>query len=114
VQDLHALLDNMLADSDLESVHALLEQVRTNVMDWRERFIARARLAGEEVFRPDLQSSTDLWTQCEERWGQGAGCRADIIRMLRTWFESGDERSLHAALEQLARGRPSSLSRFGH
>jgi hypothetical protein len=101
LQDLNALVDNMLADSDLRPVHELLGQLKTNTVDWRERFIARARATGDEVFRPDLQGSTPLWTQCEERWGQGTGYRTDIINMLRNWFENGDENRLHDAVERL-------------
>lgn len=97
---LEALIKNMLGDSELQAAHGFLEEVRINAREWSERFIQTARRAGEETFRPALESASGLWSDCENRWGLGLGYRDDVADLIRDWFLTPERNSLHRLLER--------------
>jgi hypothetical protein len=97
---LEALIENMLGDSELQAAHGFLEEVRIKAKEWSERFIQTARRAGEETFRPALESASDLWSGCENRWGLGLGYRDDVADLIRDWFLAPERNSLHRLLER--------------
>jgi transcriptional regulator with XRE-family HTH domain len=99
LNDLEALLQNMLCDPELTSAYEFLQEVRTNALQWQKDFIEAVELAGAETYRPALNDDDTLWFTCEQRWGGGPGYRVDVASYIRGWFETTDRDELHSALE---------------
>ena len=97
---LEEVIKNMLGDPGLQAAHGFLEEVRIKVKEWSERFIQVARRAGEETFRPALESDVGLWSECENRWGRGPGYRDDVADLVRDWFLAHERSGLHRSLER--------------
>jgi hypothetical protein len=96
-QELEGILGNMLGDTNLETAHEFISEVRTNAEEWRTEFFEAVRRSGQETFRPALEDATELWTECEGRWGSGGVYRPYVADKIRAWFE--DQSQLHKALE---------------
>ncbi len=97
---LEEVIKNMLGDPGLQAAHGFLEEVRIKVKEWSERFVQVARRAGEETFRPALESDVGLWSECENRWGRGSGYRDDVADLVRDWFLAPERSGLHRSLER--------------
>lgn len=100
---LEEVINNMLGNPELEAAHGFLEEVRIKVKEWSERFVQVARRAGEDTFRPALESDLGLWSGCEDRWGGGLGYRDDVADLVRNWFLAPERNGLHSSLERRIR-----------
>lgn len=96
-QELQGILGNMLEDPDFESAYEFIGEVRTNAEEWQKEFFETVRRAGQETFRPGLEDATQLWSDCENRWGSGGVYRPFVAEQMREWFEG--QVKLHKALE---------------
>jgi transcriptional regulator with XRE-family HTH domain len=92
-------LDELLEDREFDVAWPFLHELRLYLEQSRERFLHRVQSEGEDAFRPALRDATDLWARCVQRWGQGPGYKADVVRMIADWFRSEQQRYLHDAFE---------------
>lgn len=76
--------------SHLADVAQFLEGLKDDVEEWRKEFFSRVALAGRSLFSPHLSNASELWEQCEERYGAGSGYRVDISDIFQDHFETDD------------------------
>jgi hypothetical protein len=88
VAGLREIIENRLADADFASAHGFLGQLLEDIGNWEADFVKAARHHAVSVFRPELAVATDLWTECENKYGWGGGFRSDVAEAIREWFEN--------------------------
>jgi hypothetical protein len=96
-QELQGILGNMLEDPEFETAHEFIHEVGNKAEEWQQEFFEAVREVGQETFRPALTDATQLWSDCENRWGSGDVYRPFVAAQMREWFEG--EIKLHRALE---------------
>jgi transcriptional regulator with XRE-family HTH domain len=96
---LEEIVRNMLGIRDLSPVHKFLGQLLVAVEVWRDRFLEKARRAGEYTYRPALEGASALWSECEDLYGRGLPFRREVAQRLQAWFEHDDRDHLHEQLE---------------
>lgn len=64
-----------------------LESLQDDVAEWKQEFLSRAALAGRISFAPYLEGATELWNDCEARYGAGSGYRLDVSDIFLDHFE---------------------------
>jgi hypothetical protein len=79
--------------STLPEVVTILDALREDQDEWRQEFLAQAANIGRVVFKPYLDSASDLWRGLAAYWGQGPGYRAKVVADINQWFEETEELS---------------------
>ncbi|MCC7598470.1 helix-turn-helix domain-containing protein [Janthinobacterium sp. FW305-129] len=74
----------------LLDINQLLESLQDDVTEWKQNFLAKAALTGRVSYSPHLESATELWSLCEQRYGNGTGYRVDISEIFQNHFEEDD------------------------
>jgi hypothetical protein len=64
----------------LPDVAQFLQNLKDDIEEWRKDFLTRVALAGRTMFSPYLGSASDMWEQCERRYGAGTGYRAQTVK----------------------------------
>jgi len=100
---LRELLENMRGDDSLGPAHGLLGELLLNARVWRDRFIEEVRQAGQQTFRLALRDASQMWKQCESRYGQGPGFRENVASDLDQWFRGNEVRELRDRLDSRIR-----------
>lgn len=75
----------------LADIGQFLDNLKDEVEEWRKEFLSRAALAGRTLFAPHLESASELWSRCEERYGAGSGYRIDVSDIFLDHFETDEE-----------------------
>jgi hypothetical protein len=96
---LEEIVRNMRGLRDLSPVHKFLGQLLATVEVWRDRFLEKARRAGEYTYRPALEGANALWSECEGLYGRGLPFRREVAQRLQGWFEDDERDHLHEQLE---------------
>lgn len=86
VNDLKAVLENLLDDPDLAEAHAFLKHLRTQVEEAMNSYYLEVQAVGETAFSDQLLGDDAYWAQCRDRWGKGRGYKADIRNWTEEWF----------------------------
>lgn len=96
---LKEVIRNMLGDDDLSPAHRFLKQLLSAVDNWRDSFLEAVRRSGEFTYRPQLESSDELWSACEDLYGRGLPYRVEVANKVQEWFENDERDHLHTQLE---------------
>ncbi len=94
IDGLREIIANKLADPAFETAYGFLEQVLDDVSGWEADFVKAARHHAVAVYKPDLSDASDLWEQCESKYGQRLAYKDEIAAALTKWFDD------HEALEE--------------
>ncbi|MBN9594905.1 MAG: helix-turn-helix transcriptional regulator [Afipia sp.] len=77
--------------SALPEIVTILDALREDIEEWRQEFLAQAAVIGRVVFKPYIDSASDLWRDLRSYWGQGSGYRSRVVADINRWFEEEDE-----------------------
>lgn len=88
--DLNTLIENMLAQNELQPAHSLLKQLR-NTTDIRIDEIAQLALSrGRSAYESTMKTDKVLWNVLYREWGQGAGYKDRVSQKTHDWFKGND------------------------
>lgn len=88
--DLNTLIENMLAQNELQPAHSLLKQLR-NTTDIRIDEIAQLALSkGRSAYESTMKKDKVLWNVLDREWGQGAGYKDRVSQKTHDWFKGND------------------------
>jgi hypothetical protein len=85
----HRLQDLEREYAELQDVVQSLQAVRGLVAEGRQEFLSSGLAIGRDAFGTLLSLEKDIWVECTERYGGGAGYKRDIAVAWREFFESG-------------------------
>lgn len=91
VAGLREILANKLADKSFASAHGFLGQLQDDIANWEADFVKAARHHAVTVFKPELASAADLWTECENFYGDGGGFRDEVAATVKAWFDEQED-----------------------
>ena len=100
IHGLKEVIQNMLGNNDLEPIHDFLNELLSAVDNWRDKFLKAVRQSGEHTYRPSLKNCDNLWSSCEDLYGQGLPYREKVAKNVQNWFESDKQEKLHIQLEK--------------
>lgn len=72
----------------LGDVAQFLDNLKEDVEEWRKEFLTRVALAGRTMYSPYLGQATQMWEECADRYGGGAGYRVDVSSIIQSQFET--------------------------
>lgn len=88
--DLNTLIENMLAQNELQPAHSLLKQLR-NTTDIRIDEIAQLALSkGRSAYESTMKTDKVFWNILYREWGQGAGYKDRVSQKTHDWFKGND------------------------
>jgi hypothetical protein len=87
VSGLREIIENHLADPAFESAHTFLGQLLDGVGAWEADFVKAARHHAVAIFKPVLSEATDLWTDCDDKYGRGLNYKDVIVSLIERWFD---------------------------
>ena len=94
------IVQNNLADANLRSAHAFLDELLLDIDDWESDFLEAARHHAIAIIKPPLSSASDVWWECERPYGLGRGAyREHVATALDEWFDRSG--TLQEHLERL-------------
>jgi len=67
-----------------------------------EDLLKKMHLAGETLYREQLQLAKALWADLGAEWGQGSGYKDRVAVKQGGWFDEPNLRDLAPVIEQLA------------
>ena len=71
----------------LLDVKQFIESLQDDINESKQKFLTRAALAGQTSFAPHLEEATQLWIDCENKYGGGDGYRNFICDIFLEHFE---------------------------
>lgn len=101
ISGLREIIENKLADERYEAAHSFLGQLLDNLSAWEADFVKAARHHAVSVYKPRLSVARKLWTDTENKYGQGLNYREEVAAELEQWFDDHEE--LQEELEQFIR-----------
>ncbi len=105
---LYDVIDNLVADDQLEEAHGLLRQGRRVVANRVKCLFRKCQIAGREIHVRDMKPSKDLWERSDDEWGQGPGYRNRVSVHHEDWF-GDDSRNYGEDMRNLIDGEWSGL-----
>lgn len=91
ITGLREIISNKLADPAFATAHGFLGQILAGVDSWEADFVRAARHHAVAVFKPELSEASDLWTDCEDKYGQGLSYKDEVAAALTEWFDEHEE-----------------------
>lgn len=91
-QDSFIRIDEQIVGLKAKYVHLLdikqfLESLQDDLAEWKQEFLNKAALTGRISFAGHLKGADQLWSDCEQRYGEGIGYRIDISDIFLNHFE---------------------------
>lgn len=87
VSGLREIIENHLADPAFESAHTFLGQLLDDVSAWKADFVKAARHHAVAIFKPPLSEATELWAECDDKYGRGLNYKEVIASLIERWFD---------------------------
>ncbi|EGT3624816.1 hypothetical protein FAP94_00110 [Morganella morganii] len=88
--ELITLIDNMLAQNDLQPAYSLLKQLKITTEIRLEDIAQLALSKGRSIYEVDIKSDAPFWSGAYHEWGKGAGYKDRVAAHTHTWFKSHD------------------------
>ena len=85
--ELLVLIDNMLAQNDLQPAYALLKQLKHTTEKRLGDMYQQVLSKGRAVYEADLSNDTQLWNKLKQEWGRGLGYKGRIGSSSQQWFQ---------------------------
>ena len=82
----HGIVDNILADSQLEEAHGFVRQARRVVASGAETLYRKCGLSGSEIHARYMKPARSLWDNSNDEWGRGPGYRIRVAGHHSEWF----------------------------
>ena len=82
----HGIVDNILADSQLEEAHGFVRQAREVVASGAETLYWKCGLSGSEIHAHYMKPDPLLWSNSNDEWGRGPGYRVRVANHHSDWF----------------------------
>ena len=82
----HGVVDNILADSQLEEAHGFVRQARRVVASGAETLYRKCGLSGSEIHARYMKPARSLWDKSNDEWGRGPGYRIRVAGHHSEWF----------------------------
>jgi hypothetical protein len=58
-----------------------------DVIAWDADFVKAARHHPVAIFKPPLSEATDLWAECDDKYGRGLNYKEVIASLIERWFD---------------------------
>lgn len=112
LDELKAIITNLLGNSDFLEAASLLQQVVRNLPSETEELLRASQGRGREVHTEYMQPDDLLWERCVGEWGRGPGYKVRVANHNREWFVH-DRHGIADGVEDLVnRGWEQILSRI--
>jgi transcriptional regulator with XRE-family HTH domain len=99
LEELRVLIRYALAEEQLKPAHEFLRHFLAQVDDTSKKFYIDVQVLGETAFTPALKGDQRYWDQCQDRWGQGKGYKADVRDWTGIWFANQSRTNRHEFVE---------------
>ena len=83
----------------LDDIASFLQTLQEDIQEWRGDFLGRVASEGRTRFLPYLSQATEMWDECEQRYGGGTGYRSAVSKIFQNQFENDGEAG--ATLEKI-------------
>lgn len=87
ISGLREIIENHLADPTFETAHTFLGQLLDDVSAWEADFVKAARHHAVAIFKPVLSEATDLWANCDDKYGRGLDYKEVVASLIEEWFD---------------------------
>lgn len=91
IAGLREIIANKLADPTFAAANGFLGQILDDVDRWEADFVRAARHHAVAVFKPQLVVASDLWGNCENKYGQGLAYKEEVATALSDWFDEHED-----------------------
>ena len=89
----HAIVDNILDDTQLEEARGFVGQARRVVASGAETLYRKCGLSGSEIHAHYMKPAQSLWDKSNDEWGRGPGYRIRVAGHHAKWFKGDDATS---------------------
>jgi hypothetical protein len=104
VEGFSELCKTMVQNPDYTEARNLIDQAERVLITSYEDLLRKVQLMGQTTFREALRLDGELWNQCMNEWGRGAGYRDRVAEHNSTWFTQEPrlemERELRTLMER--------------
>jgi hypothetical protein len=104
VEGFSELCKTMAQNPEYTEAQNLIDQAERVLITSYEDLLRKVQLMGQTSFREALRLDSELWNQCMNEWGRGAGYRDRVAEHNSTWFTQEPrlemERELRTLIER--------------
>jgi len=97
----HAIVDNILDDTQLEEARGFVGQARRVVEDGVKALYGKCGLSGSEIHAHYMKPARPLWDKSNDEWGRGPGYRVRVAQHHADWFKGDDATSQQEEIGRL-------------
>ncbi|MES9927683.1 MAG: helix-turn-helix transcriptional regulator [Candidatus Thiodiazotropha sp. 6PDIVS] len=101
VEGFSALCKTMIGNPEYLEAQDLINQSERILLAAYDDLLRKVQIMGQTSFRDALKLDAELWTNCEDEWGQGPGYRDRVTAHNVKWFEADSQRELEKELQAL-------------
>lgn len=100
--ELLVLIDNMLAQNELQPAYALLKQLKYTTEKRLDDIYQQTFAKGRAVYENKLTTDNVLWSELYSEWGQGSGYKGRVAKGSQSWFQHGKYPDIELSVTKVA------------